>query len=228
MKNNIFDKIQKKVDESGLLRPIDILIVGATGSGKSSTINSIFGSEIAKVGEGVYPETQNISDYKLSDYLRFHDSAGLGDGKENDLNHNKNITEKLLQKLGGDQKEYFFIDMVLVILEGGLRDLGTSFKLLENTILKSISPSRVVVAINQCDMAMKGRYWNKYERKPEKELEDFLNEKSISTKNRIKEATGFNIDRPVYFSALNNFNIDKLIEHIYHHIPSSRRRKFDD
>jgi predicted GTPase len=66
--------------------------VGATGTGKSSTLNALFNSTVAKVGHGVDPETQIISAYSLHDYLRFHDSAGLGDGKDNDLTHSKNIT----------------------------------------------------------------------------------------------------------------------------------------
>ncbi|MBR3735698.1 MAG: hypothetical protein IKN07_07435 [Lachnospiraceae bacterium] len=38
-------------------RKVNILVVGATGVGKSSTINALFNMEIAKVGIGVDPET---------------------------------------------------------------------------------------------------------------------------------------------------------------------------
>lgn len=81
MKNYRQDDIQSHIRRNELLVPLDILLVGATGTGKSSTLNALFNSTVAKVGEGVDPETQNISAHSLHDYLRFHDSAGLGDGK---------------------------------------------------------------------------------------------------------------------------------------------------
>ena len=186
MKNYRHDDIQSHISRNGLLVPLDVLLVGATGTGKSSTLNALFNSTVAKVGEGVDPETQNISSFELHDYLRFHDSAGLGDGKENDLNHSKNIIAELLRTCGDDN---YFIDLAMVLLDGSSRDLGTTFRLLESVVLKSIKPKRVIIAINQADMAMKGRYWNAPQNKPESTLIDFLEEKALSVKQRINEST---------------------------------------
>lgn len=44
---------------------LNILITGATGSGKSSTINAMFNKEVAKVGIGVDPETMDIKKFEL-------------------------------------------------------------------------------------------------------------------------------------------------------------------
>ncbi len=70
------------------------------------------------------------------------------------------MTSKLLEYVSIKEQKFGFIDLVLVILDGGSRDLGTSFKLIENVILKSIEPERVMVVINQADMAMKGNHWD--------------------------------------------------------------------
>ena len=59
-------------------KKINIMITGATGCGKSSTINALFDMEIAKVGVGVDPETMNITKYEL-DNLILWASPGLGD-----------------------------------------------------------------------------------------------------------------------------------------------------
>ena len=59
------------------------MLVGSTGSGKSSTINALFNMDIAKVGVGVDPETTDIAKFEL-DNLIIWDTPGLGDGIDSD------------------------------------------------------------------------------------------------------------------------------------------------
>ncbi len=226
MRNNWHHDLEEKIRNHRLLMPLDTLLVGGTGTGKSSTINALFGTAVAKVGDGVDPETKRISSYKLNDYLRIHDSAGLGDGKTADLEHAKNIVaelRRLCTEKDVDDLQYGFIDLVVVLLDGGSRDLGTAFKLLETVVLRSIEPNRVAVVINQADLAMKGRYWDKIFNKPGPELKLFLDEKARSVKKRIKESTGLTIATPVYYSAIHRFNIDAVVDHIISHVPNKRR-----
>ena len=70
---------------------INLMITGATGCGKSSTINALFNTEVAKVGVGVDPETMDIRKYELENLVLW-DSPGLGDGKEADNRHAKLIS----------------------------------------------------------------------------------------------------------------------------------------
>lgn len=224
--NELLNQLEHEIYSRSLLLPLDILLVGATGVGKSSTINAIFGNRVAKVGEGCDPETQLISSYSVKDYFRVHDSAGLGDGISNDERHAKNIINELLKTVTTNSDKstsYGFIDMVMVILDGSSRDLGTTYQLLKNVILPIFDPKRIIVVINQADMAMKGRYWNHKFCIPEQPLIDFLEEKSKTTQDRIKEATGLTINRPIYYSAEYSFNIDKIISHIKSNLPRERR-----
>lgn len=224
--NELLNQLEYEIYSRSLLLPLDILLVGATGVGKSSTINAIFGNRVAKVGEGCDPETQIISSYRVKDYFRVHDSAGLGDGVSNDEKHAKNIINELLKTVTTNSDKstsYGFIDMVMVILDGSSRDLGTTYQLLKNVILPIFDPKRIIVVINQADMAMKGRYWNHNFCIPEQPLIDFLEEKSKTTQDRIKEATGLTINRPIYYSAEYSFNIDKIISHIKSNLPRERR-----
>lgn len=59
---------------------------------------------------------------------------------------------------------------------------------------------RILVAINQADVAMKGRNWDYENNKPLPDLVKFLDEKALSVKRRIKEATGIDVE-PIYYSA---------------------------
>ena len=208
---------------------INIMITGATGCGKSSTINALFTTQIAKVGVGVDPETMEITKYDL-DNLVLWDSPGLGDGKEADNRHSKNIIKKLSEC---DEHGNALIDLVLVILDGSTRDLGTSYELINQVIIPNLGENkkdRILVAINQCDVAMKGRYWDVEENKPESKLADFLEEKVQSVRKRIKEGTGVDIT-PIYYSAgfkeegeeQRPYNLSKLLYFIIQHTPKEKR-----
>lgn len=223
--NSFFNRIAVEMSSRQLLVPLDVLLVGATGVGKSSTINAIFGSEQAKVGTGCDPETQNIAAYRVHDYFRVHDSAGLGDGKSNDASHAKNIMSELMRKASvkGDPSPYGFIDLVMVILDGSSRDMGTTYQLLQDTILPFFDPKRIIVVINQADMAMKGRYWDYARKTPEQKLVEFLDEKVSSIQLRLHEATGVKIRKPVYYSAYHQYNLEKVMQLVIDALPTKRR-----
>lgn len=207
---------------------VNILITGATGCGKSSTINALFGSNQAKVGQGVDPETMDIRKFELNNIVLW-DSPGLGDGKESDRRHSKNIIDKLHEK---DADDNALIDLVLVLLDGSSRDLGTSYELINEVIIPNLGENtdRLLVAINQCDIAMSGRHWNHERNEPEAKLTTFLEEKATSTKRRIKEATGVNVT-PIYYSAgykdedeeQQPYNLSKLLMFIVNHTKPEKR-----
>ena len=216
---------------------INLMITGATGCGKSSTINALFDMEVAKVGVGVDPETQDIAKYELGNLILW-DTPGLGDGKEADARHAANIRRKLCEK---DADGNALIDLVLVVLDGSSRDLGTSYDLINEVILPNLGGTnaekskRVLVAINQCDVAMKGRYWNYAENRPEPELTAFLEDKVRSVHDRIKESTGVDIE-PIYYSAgftdgnqpQKPYNLSKLLYFLIQYTPLEKRMIYVD
>lgn len=219
--------INKKLDQGGYY-PLDILVTGVTGAGKSSTLNSFFSKQIAKVGLGVDPMTMKIDEYRFHKLVRLWDSPGLGDSANNDLVHSKAIAELLKKQctIGESEENYGLIDMVLVVIEGSGRDMGTTNKLLDEVILPNFQPDRIQIVINQADLAMKGRYWDNYLKKPSSRLIGFLEQKANSIKDRIKKSFGLNVLKPIYYSALYNYNIHKLYDSIIDNIPTSKRPIF--
>lgn len=207
---------------------LSILITGATGVGKSSTINALFKTDKAIVGTSPNPETMEIAKYEL-DGIVLYDSPGLGDGKEKDNKHKKKIVDLLFKK---DDKGDLVIDLVLVLIDGSSRDLGTTYQLINNVIIPSLGEdkSRLLVAINKADVAMSNNAWDYVNNKPKEKLVNFLNEKVESTKKRIKEATGVDVD-VIYYSAgyqddeeeQKPYNLSKLLYFIVQHTKEEKR-----
>ncbi len=118
-------------------KKINLMIIGCTGCGKSSTINALFDmerdpayskQELAKIGTGVDAETMDISRYELGNLILW-DSPGLGDGKDRDAQHRRNIINKLNER---DDNGDLLIDLVLFIIDGSNRDMIICFAYLSD------------------------------------------------------------------------------------------------
>ena len=210
---------------------VNILIVGATGCGKSSTINALSSTDSANVEEVamVGSRLKEITKYEI-DNMVFWDTPGLGDGKGADMLHESAIIDKLNER---DSNGKPLIDLVLVILNGSTRDLGTSYTLINKLIphLGDDKDECLLVAINQADAAMNGRHWDYDQNKPDAVLKKFLDEKCESVRRRIFEGTGVNV-APIYYSAGYKeeggvqeppYNIAELHFYILTHIPMEKR-----
>ena len=244
-KRNIFYSLQEEIMQSDLpeaeksrrlssllkasSRRINLMLVGASGSGKSSTINALFDMSVAKVGIGVDPETKDIAKFDLSN-LTIWDSPGLGDTVANDKEHIKQIVKKLSETSGDGN---MLIDLVLVVLDAGSRDLAVSYDVINNTLIPCLGKDnshRILIGLNQSDMAMKGRNWNHELNAPEPALNDFLNKKSASVKRRVREATGITVNPVCYCAGYtdgeqkqNPYNLSKLLYYILMAVPSEKR-----
>lgn len=205
------------------VRPLDILVTGVTGAGKSTTLNTLFQKTVARVGDGDDPETMMTADYALNNWFRFWDTPGLGDNVETDKRHKAKIRQLLSDSYFFSEADYGYIDLALVVIEGSNRDMGTTYDLLNKVIIPHIQAERVLVVVNQADMAMKGRHWNYTTNIPDAVLLSFLEEQACSIQRRIKEATGLCIPKPVYYSAKYGWNLQAVLDFIIDHIPTQRR-----
>lgn len=203
--------------------PVNVLIVGATGAGKSSAVNALIGKNVVKAGTGTDPETMTVTPHCFNRYLTLWDSPGLGDGMASDKRHSALITKtlKMRRKNKTTGRTYGVIDMVLVVIEGSVRDMGTTYRLLNDVIIPNFPTNRIIVAVNQADIAMKGTHWNTA--KPDKVLNDFLSDKSKSVRSRIEDSTGIKVRMPVCFSAEYQWNLKGLMNLIIDSIPKKYR-----
>jgi len=154
----------------------------------------------------------------------------LGDGAKEDKKHIQQIVKKL-SETGDDGK--LLIDLVLVVLDAGSKDLAVSYDVINNTLIPCLGKEnahRILIGLNQSDMAMKGRNWNHEQNAPEPLLQDFLEQKADSVKRRIKEATGVTVNPVCYCAGYtdgeikqNPYNLSKLLYYILMAVPAEKR-----
>jgi uncharacterized protein len=214
---------------------VNVLLIGATGSGKSSTINALFEDygngrkSSAKVGQTSRPETMDVSAHEM-DNLVIWDTPGLGDSTEQDEKHQQKIIEILHKK---DEHGQPLIDLIFLVLDAGSRDFKTAYSLIKEVVLPNIHERdhhRLLIGMNQADLALKGRYWNQTENKPEQKLIDRLEEQARTVKERIKLETNLDVN-PIYYSAgfkeedqaQQPYNLQKLLSFILDCLPAKKR-----
>lgn len=245
-KENIYDKLEKEIMQSSLTeeeknrklskllkargQKINILLVGATGSGKSSTINSLFNTNVAKVGVGVNPETSDIECYQLEN-LTIWDSPGLGDSTDKDSKYSRQIIKKLSET---DKNGNLVIDLVIVVIDGSTRDMSTTYDLIKNSLVPALTKEnkdRIIIAVNQSDMAMKGNHWDKEKNCPDEILKKFLCEKCESIILRLKDETGLEFKTMYYSAGYTDddgtqrpaYNLTKLLYNVVMSLPAEKR-----
>ena len=90
---------------------------------------------------------------------------------------------------------------------------------------------RILIAVNQADVAMKGQHWDKENNCPDEILDDYLKNKCESVRRRIFETTGYDL-HPIYYCAgytdendiqSKPYNLTKLLYHIVMSLPSEKR-----
>ena len=162
---------------------VNILLVGGTGVGKSSTINALFDIDgvnntsviKAKIGIGPNPETKLIQSYKLNENIVIWDTPGLGESISADILNSREIN-KLLRK--ETESGSYLIDLVLVVFDGSSRDYSETLQIVKIALGAIGDKERIIFGINRTDMILQGYGWDYENSRPKEELKPFIEKKN--------------------------------------------------
>lgn len=212
--------------------PLNILIIGGTGVGKSSTINAIYGENRVKIGTNPNPQTQEIEQCKISKNITLYDSPGLGETKDKDTAHRRKIDALLSET---DSNGFAKIDLVLVVVNATVKGLGEEYQMIDYLIKKLGDTKRILIALNKCDCVVSERYFDRANNKLGKEQEEYLAKQVADLRKRIKESTGLELtenDVVCYSAGFYDentqkqdepYNIMRLEESIISKLPKQKR-----
>ena len=226
----------EKVLETIKNTKINVLLIGGTGAGKSSTINALFHTSDIKtearatVGEGANPETMDIHRYELNNMVIW-DTPGLGDSTKKDQRHQQKIIDLLKRS---DDQGRPLIDLIILILDGSSRDFSSAYMLIKDVVaphLQEDDKGRLLIGINKADKVMHHSFWDSVTNQPKPELIAKLDDLSETVRKRISDDTRFNPD-VIYYSAGETYeerliqepyNLAKLLNFIIDHLPKKKR-----
>ena len=215
---------------------VNVLLIGAAGVGKSSTINALFDTSKvdiknrAVVGESANPQTMDATCYKLNNIVIW-DTPGLGDSAEKDRQHQEKITDLLHRQ---DEHGQPLIDLVLLILDAGSKDFSSTYKLIKEVVAPNLAngdEGRMLVAINKADRAKSPIFWDAASNQPKPELLDYLEQQSKVVQARIEADTSFKPDVIFYAAGETHegtlvgpvYNLAKLLSFMVDHLPNKKR-----
>ena len=133
----IKDKIQEMRDKE---EPINILVIGPTGSGKSTIVNSLMGVVVANVDQGAESNSSETTEYEgavMGVKIKIYDTIGFGDTRGKSGKH-------IVREIAKNNK----FDLILICLKFDCRaygDVKDMFTILKKEISNEMWERSVIV-----------------------------------------------------------------------------------
>ncbi|MBQ4407466.1 MAG: 50S ribosome-binding GTPase [Bacteroidales bacterium] len=234
--DEIFDKIFKKAKVSQkeqeqvnaalnkelIEKPFRVAVIGQSGVGKSTTLNSVFGLKnyTSNLAEGTTEIVEKIFPLRDGFKLSIYDMPGLNNDVDKDIEY-----EKLYKKILPD------CDVIVYIINAHSRDFGEDCRILKEVVLPICNNNQIrenmVLAVNKIDTIGENidpndpeLQWDVFRNEPTKKLKAAIKTKlgdivdKLIDERLLGTAEGFAQHQVVFYSAVFNYNLQDFIRAI--------------
>lgn len=216
-------EVSEKLSAEIRTKPFRVAIIGQSGVGKTSTIQSVFGvkpgksNKIKAVEEGTPDIEEKLYDIEDGFSLSIADMPGL----KNDIKKDINVYIPLYKKELPD------CDLIIYIIDAHAKELGVDIQILRDIVIpicqKAGKTRNIIIALNKIDAigqsfpeyrTNKEYHWDKIENKPTATLGKLIKERVMHIYEKLVENNIFdNVDceqSPAY-SAVYAYNLQDFL-----------------
>lgn len=222
--NRELDKIRNYVPDVG--------VFGDSGVGKSTLCNALFGSDIAKVSH-TSAGTRSVQRIRVEgrdSYSGIHlfDVPGIGEDPERHAEYLKLYKRLVSWESGnvtdshhddGDMPEKP-LDLVIWAIDSSSRNYSSSIEAYREVIKPSKCPA--VFVLTKAEKIEPHREWDLQNNRPGLTQEKHLNKRIIDISGQFEIPANKIVD----VSAIDKYNLEKLVETIVHTLPNESKFSF--
>ena len=216
-------EVSEKLSAEIRTKPFRVAIIGQSGVGKTSTIQSVFGvkpgksNKIKAVEEGTPDIEEKLYDIEDGFSLSIADMPGL----KNDIKKDINVYIPLYKKELPD------CDLIIYIIDTHAKELGVDIQILRDIVIpicqKAGKTRNIIIALNKIDAigqsfpeyrTNKEYHWDKIENKPTATLGKLIKERLMHIYEKLVENNIFdNIDceQSSAYSAVYAYNLQDFL-----------------
>lgn len=214
-KKVVNDALEKELKS----KPFRVAVIGQSGVGKSTTLNSVFGlnNYTSNILEGTTQITEKIFPMRDGFNLSIYDMPGLNNDIDKDIEYEK-MYRKILPEC----------DVIVYIINAHSRDIGEDCRILKEVVLPICNENSIkdnlILAFNKIDAIGETEdpndpelRWDIVENLPTKKLGDIIKIKlgnftdKLIDEGLIGEDDTLSPHQVVFYSAVFNYNLRDFI-----------------
>lgn len=214
-KEQVNDALNKELLE----KPFRVAVIGQSGVGKSTTLNSVFGlsNYTSNLAEGTTEILEKVFPMRDGFNLSIFDMPGLNNDVDKDIEY-----EKLYKHILPD------CDVIVYIINAHSRDFGEDCRILKEIVLPICNDNKIrenlVLAINKIDTIGESinpndpeLQWDIFENKPTEKLKIAIKKKlgdivdKLIDENLLGTDDSLHQHQVVFYSAVYNYNLQDFL-----------------
>lgn len=217
-KKKVMDALNSEITE----RPFRVAVIGQSGVGKSTTLNSIFGLKnyTSNVAEGTTDIEEKKFEMRDGFSLSIYDMPGIGYDIDKDAEY-----EKMYAKILPD------CDVIVYIINAHSKDIGEDCRILREVVLPVCNTNQIkdnlILAFNKIDTIGEMQdpndpelRWNTRDNLPTEKLKKAIKVKlsdltdKLIDENLIGGKDSIEPHQVVFYSAIYNYNLSDFLRAI--------------